>query len=77
MNMWLPDPVYKSLPTLYATMGACFILGVFYVGLDAPMSPVYLGLGLVSILASITLTIWRGKKRDEGEHTDSDESSMV
>ena len=40
--MWLPEPVYKSLPTLYALMGALFIIGVFYVGLDAPMSPVYL-----------------------------------
>lgn len=75
--MWLPEPVYKSLPTLYAAMGACFILGVFYVGLDAPMSPVYLALGLVSILASITVTIWRGKSRDEGEHANSDESSKA
>ena len=36
--MWLPEPVYKSLPTLYALMGALFIIGVFYLGLDAPMS---------------------------------------
>ncbi len=61
--MWLPEPVYKSLPTFYAAMGACFIVGVFYVGLDAPMSPVYLAMGLVSILGSITVTMWRLKGR--------------
>ena len=59
--MWLPEPIYKSLPTFYAAMGACFIVGVFYLGFDAPMSPVYLGMGLVSILASITVTFWRSK----------------
>lgn len=75
--MWLPDPVYKSLPTVYAAMGACFILGVFYVGFDAPMSPIYLGLGLVSVLASITVSIWRGKSSTQGERSDSDESSTV
>ena len=73
--MWLPDPIYKSLPTFYAAMGACFIVGVFYVGLDAPMSPIYLGLGLVSILASITVAVWRSKSDGkvqgvEGEQDD-------
>ena len=71
--MWLPEPVYKSLPTLYAFMGACFIIGVFYLGLDAPMSPVYLGMGLVSILASITVTIWRSKHSGKMQRADSDD----
>lgn len=70
--MWLPEPVYKSLPTFYAAMGACFIVGVFYVGLDAPMSPVYLALGLVSVLASITVTIWRSKSPGKTQRVDSD-----
>ena len=70
--MWLPDPVYKSLPTLYAAMGACFIVGVFYLGLDAPMSPVYLAMGLVSILASITVTVWRSKSRGKMHSTEGD-----
>lgn len=77
MNMWLPEPIYKSLPTLYAAMGVCFILGVYYLGLDAPMSPVYLGLGLVSVIASIVVTIWRSNSRDKGEQASSDESSTV
>ena len=68
--MWLPEPVYKSLPTLYAAMGACFIIGVFYIGLEAPMSPVYLALGLVSILASITVTVWRSRSRSNVHEAD-------
>jgi multisubunit Na+/H+ antiporter MnhC subunit len=71
--MWLPETVYKSLPTVYALMGALFIIGVFYLGLDAPMSPVYLGLGLVSILASITVTIWRSKHSGKMQRADSDD----
>ena len=72
--MWLPEPIYKSLPTVYAAMGACFIIGVFYVGLDAPMSPIYLGLGLLSILASITVSIWRAKRGGD-KPSGPDESS--
>lgn len=71
--MWLPEPVYKSLPTLYAAMGACFIVGVFYIGLDAPLSPVYLGLGLVSVLASITVTIWRSRSPAKTQRGESDQ----
>lgn len=70
--MWLPDPIYKSLPTFYAAMGACFIVGVFYLGLDAPMSPVYLAMGLVSILASITVTVWRSKAKNKMHGADGD-----
>ena len=73
--MWLPEPVYKSLPTLYAAMGACFIVGVFYLGLDAPMSPVYLAMGLVSILASITVTIWRSKSGGRMQRADGDDDN--
>lgn len=72
--MWLPTPVYKSLPTLYAVMGVFFVLGVLYLGLDAPMGPVYLGLGIVSILASVTVTMWRSKAGDNKNEPDSDDA---
>ena len=75
--MWLPEPVYKSLPTLYAFIGACFIIGVFYLGLDAPMSPVYLAMGLVSILGSITVTIWRSKHPSKMQGADSDDEQTT
>jgi len=59
--MWLPEPIYKSLPTLYGVMGILFFLGVMYVGFDDPLGPVYLGAGMVSILASLALAVTRGK----------------
>jgi len=72
--MWLPEPVYKSLPTAYAVMGVLFILGVIYLGLDAPRGPLYLGLGLVSILAAITVTMWRGRSASKNQSADSDDA---
>lgn len=76
--MWLPEPLYKALPTLYAVMGACFIVGVFYLGFDAPMSPVYLGMGLVSILASITVSIWRSNSAGKMRRVETkDEQTSV
>lgn len=54
-------------------MGACFIVGVFYVGLDAPMSPVYLAMGLVSILASITVAVWRSKSGSKMQRADGED----
>ncbi|MDH3616229.1 MAG: hypothetical protein OEQ90_07120 [Gammaproteobacteria bacterium] len=72
--MWLPEPIYKSLPTLYAAIGVLFILGVIYLGLDAPMGPVYLGAGLVSLLAAVALTVFRSKRSGKPEDTDSDDA---
>jgi hypothetical protein len=72
--MWLPEPLYKSLPTLYAAMGVLFILGVVYVGLDAPMGPVYLGAGAVSLLAAVAVAFFRSKRSGEPENTDSDDT---
>ena len=71
--MWLPEPVYKALPTAYAVIGVAFILGVLYVGPDAPLGPVYLGVGIVSILAAITVAFWRGRHKEERSKVDADE----
>jgi hypothetical protein len=73
--MWLPEPIYKSLPTLYGVMGILFILGVIYVGVDTPMAPIYLGLGLVSLLASIGISVSRGKGRRGTNNGGSDDTS--
>jgi len=72
--MWLPTPVYKALPTAYAVIGVAFILGVLYAGPDAPLTPLYLGMGIVSILASITVSIWRSKHKSSRTKVDTDES---
>ena len=71
--MWLPEPIYKALPTTYAVIGVAFILGVVYVGPSAPMQPVYLALGVVSLLAAVTVTLWR--KRHSGNRTKVDTDS--
>lgn len=73
--MWLPEPIYKSLPTLYGVMGILFIFGVIYLGFDAPMSPVYLGLGMVSLLAAIGISVSRGKGGRGAGRSESDDSS--
>lgn len=73
--MWLPEPIYKSLPTLYGVMGILFIFGVIYLGVDAPMSPIYLGLGLVSLLAAIGISVSRGKGSGSAGRTESDDNS--
>ena len=72
--MWLPTPVYKALPTAYAVIGVAFILGVLYVGPNAPLGVWYLGLGIVSILASITVWIWRARHKQDRSKVDTDES---
>ena len=75
--MWLPKPVYKSLPVMYAVMGVLFIAGAIYLDLRDPMGPVYLALGVVSILASITIAYWRakfpgGRQKVESDNSESD-----
>ena len=72
--MWLPTPVYRALPAVYAIIGVAFILGVLYVGPDAPLGRMYLGFGIVSILASVTVMIWRNKHKDNRQRVDTDES---
>ena len=70
--MWLPKPVYKSLPVMYALMGVLFIMGAIYMDLRDPMGPIYLGLGIVSIIAAVTVTVWRTKYPGGREKVDSD-----
>ncbi len=73
-HMWLPTPVYKALPTAYAVIGVAFILGTLYVGPDAPLGVLYFGIGFVSILASITVSIWRARHKQERTKVDTDDS---
>lgn len=73
-HMWLPTPVYNALPTAYAVIGVAFILGVLYVGPNAPLGVWYLGIGVVSILASITVSIWRARHKENRSKVDTNES---
>jgi hypothetical protein len=48
--MWLPGPLYESLPYLYILGGVLFICGAFYIGDEAPGAMLYAGCGLITIL---------------------------
>lgn len=48
--MWIPGPIYESLPYLYIIGGVLFISGTLYVGLDSAAAPLYIGCGLISIV---------------------------
>jgi len=48
--MWLPAPVYESLPYLYVIGGVLFISGTLYIGFGAPGAPLYIACGLISIV---------------------------
>lgn len=48
--MWLPSPIYEWLPTTYVIIGVLFVAGALYIGLSAPLAPLYIGVGVASIL---------------------------
>lgn len=78
--MWLPKPVYNSLPVTYALVGVLFIMGAVYLDLSDPKGPIYLALGALSIAASVTVSYWRAtypggrlkSKSDDSQSADSD-----
>lgn len=72
--MWLPEPIYRALPMAYAITGALFIMGALYLDIREPMGPVYLALGVLSLIASITVGFWRYKHSDDRQKVDTDES---
>lgn len=75
--MWLPEPVYKALPIIYAVTGALFIMGALYLDIREPMGPVYLALGVFALAAAIFVASWRHNRRDDRQSVDTDESPMA
>lgn len=63
--MWLPEPVYESLPYLYLAIGTAFIGGAIYIGIEHMATPYYFGLGILSILAGIVIHLRRATSRKE------------
>jgi len=53
--MWLPGPVYESLPYAYIIGGVLFISGTMYIGLGAPGAGLYIACGLISIIYGATI----------------------
>ena len=48
--MWLPGPIYESLPYLYIVGGVLFISGTLYIGVSTKGAALYIACGLVSIV---------------------------
>jgi hypothetical protein len=48
--MWLPGPIYESLPYLYIVGGVLFISGTLYIGVSTNGAALYIACGLVSIV---------------------------
>lgn len=53
--MWIPTPVYESLPYVYVLGGVLFISGTLYIGLHHAAAPLYITCGLASIVAGIVV----------------------
>ncbi len=53
--MWIPGPIYESLPYACIVGGVLFISGTLYIGLTAPGAPLYIGCGLLSIVYGATI----------------------
>jgi hypothetical protein len=50
LAMWLPGPIYESLPYLYTVGGVLFISGTLYVGVTSNSAALYIACGLISII---------------------------
>jgi hypothetical protein len=48
--MWLPGPIYESLPYLYIVGGVLFISGTLYIGVITSGATLYIACGLMSIV---------------------------
>lgn len=53
--MWLPKPVYNSLPVIYIVIGLLIAAGITYMGLERKGSMVYLALAALCIVAGIVV----------------------
>ena len=61
--MWLPTPVYESLPCSYIIGGALFVSGAIYLGSGFAVTPLYFAVGVFSTLSGVFLIIKRRRSR--------------
>ena len=73
--MWLPTPVYESLPCAYIIGGMLFVSGAIYLGPGIEVSPVYFAVGVFSMLSGVFLIIKRRRARQKPTNAVSQESS--
>ena len=73
--MWIPSPLYESLPYLYILGGVLFISGTLYIGVTAPGASLYIACGLISIVAGVVVFIRRQMHRASAEQPDKAETA--
>lgn len=67
--MWIPTPIYESLPYAYVLGGVLFISGTLYIGPSAPGAPLYTSYGLVSIVYGAYIFAKRRNHRQASQTT--------
>lgn len=64
-RMWLPGPLYESLPYLYILGGVLFISGTLYIGVTATGATLYIACGLFSIVYGVVIFLKRQSARQQ------------
>ena len=67
--MWLPGPIYESLPYLYIVGGVLFISGTLYVGVASNSAALYIPVGLMSIIYGTFIFRKRQDARQRPDHS--------
>lgn len=57
--MWLPAPLYESLPYIYILIGTLFISGTLYIGVTAPGATLYFACGLINVVYGAVVFVLR------------------
>ncbi len=66
--MWLPGPIYESLPYLYIVGGVLFICGTLYLGVGTNGAALYIACGLISIVYGAYIFKLRQDARQRSGH---------
>jgi len=66
--MWLPGPIYESLPYLYIMGGVLFISGTLYLGVGINGAALYIACGLISIVYGAYIFKLRQDARQRSGH---------
>jgi hypothetical protein len=68
--MWLPEPIYESLPYVYLLIGALFLSGAIYLGVGAAGVPYYIATGILSIVGGVVIYMRRISFRRHKSNSD-------
>jgi hypothetical protein len=64
-SVYLPKSIYEALPAAYVTVGALFVAGSLYIGIDHVMTVGYLAVGLSCILGGFSVHSIRRAERSK------------